>query len=90
MKGEFWVYDNEPTSTATIHFGECSSCNHGTGVHGIVKSDNGAWLGDYDTLALAETAAHQTGRKIVRFCQRREWRKGIQPTALLGQSRAGR
>ena len=77
MSSEFWVYDNKPTSSVTIHFGECRSCNHGKGAHNTTNTENGKWLGRYNALNLAEAAAKQTGRKNVSFCKLCARRKAI-------------
>lgn len=44
----YWVYHNwvaVPGGKATIHKAECSFCQYGRGVHGVIRSDTGTWYG---------------------------------------------
>jgi hypothetical protein len=48
---KLWVYENWRVHghRATVHRGECGSCNHGSGIHAGSSSRNGRWLGPFNT-----------------------------------------
>jgi hypothetical protein len=65
----YFVYENwTAEKKAVIHFGDCSYCNYGQGIHPDHGSHNGCWHGPFATFAIAEKEARETG-KPVRFCR---------------------
>lgn len=65
----YFVYENwTAEEKAVIHFGDCSHCNYGKGIHGDSGNRNGRWHGPFATFAIAEKAAKDTGRPI-RICR---------------------
>src|SRR5436190_18757684 len=52
---------------ATVHVGECSFCNNGSGIHPDASERNGRWSTPFDSLAEARQAAGQAGA-TVRSC----------------------
>lgn len=65
----YFVYENwAAEKKAVIHFGTCSYCNQGQGVHVNAGTQNGRWLGPFASFSSAEKAAKETG-KPVRSCR---------------------
>jgi hypothetical protein len=65
----FFVYENwAAEKKAVIHFGDCSYCNYGKGIHADTSTRNGRWHGPFATFAIAEKAAKETGRPV-RTCR---------------------
>lgn len=65
----YYVYENWRAHghQATLHRGECGSCNHGQGKQLSASTANGRWHGPYKTRVDAEAAARGTGG-LVRAC----------------------
>ena len=40
----YWIYQNYPTRTFTVHLSSCGECNNGKGKHKTKGSKNGIWL----------------------------------------------
>jgi len=52
-----------------VHFGDCRFCNHGAGVQrNVEQGRSGHWLGPFDDLFSAWTAAENTGRSDIQGC----------------------
>lgn len=65
----YFVYENWiAEKKAVIHFGDCSYCNYGKGIHVNTGTRNGCWHGPFATFAIAEKAAKETGRPV-RTCK---------------------
>jgi hypothetical protein len=67
MGKEFWVYHNWTAiagGRATIHKGNCSFCQDGFGLHGVIN-DTGEWIGPTSS---PRREAKKTGAKHVRDC----------------------
>ena len=64
----FWVYENWTAEhKAVIHTGGCGNCNDGQGCHELRRgSQNGRWLGPFDSFQAANRAADATGRPVRR------------------------
>lgn len=45
----YYVYEDDPTSTAKIHRADCCYCNNGRGIKDTRLSDN-RWHGPFNTL----------------------------------------
>jgi len=59
----FYIYENWVAEghKARIHFGHCSYCKFGHGIHETTNERNGRWLGPYNTLQEALVSAQNTG-----------------------------
>lgn len=64
---EFWVYENWTVHVATLHRGDCRSCNHGTGQFCGGETRNGKWHGRYDSEEAARSAPLKP-RSMLRDC----------------------
>lgn len=64
----YYVYEDDPTNSAKIHFSHCSYCKNGYGTKGTRLNDN-RWHGPFDTLQEAEKVAQRTGKKNVSKCK---------------------
>ncbi len=61
----YFVYENwRAEDKAKIHFGHCSYCNYGKGIHPEASSRNGRWHGPFMNFSDAEKAAKGTGRSV--------------------------
>jgi hypothetical protein len=67
-QGPFWVYENWPNNTATMHTTGCSFCNGGTGMNRKGPTASGQWLGPFDRAADGWARAQETGRRNVGRC----------------------
>jgi hypothetical protein len=65
---ENWVAEGHK---ARIHFGSCSFCNQGTGIHPGAGTKNGGWSDSYSSIKDAMAAAKKTGGKVskCKFCR---------------------
>jgi len=69
-ENSYYVYENwTAEKKAVIHYGFCSNCNFGKGVHVNSGTRNGRWLGPFTTFASAEKAADATGQPV-RTCKK--------------------
>jgi hypothetical protein len=65
----YFVYENwTAENKAKIHYGHCSYCNYGKGIHPEASTRNGRWHGPFLKFSDAEEAANNTGR-IVSLCK---------------------
>ena len=68
---KYWIYENWAVvkgGRKTIHLGNCSFCNDGSGIDKIKDTNrNGKWQGPYDTYQDAEKQAKEL-RNRVRNC----------------------
>ena len=61
----YYVYENwKAEKKAKIHYGHCSYCNYGKGIHPEAGTRNGSWLGPFVSFSDAEQAAENTGRPV--------------------------
>lgn len=61
----YFVYENwVAEKKAMIHFGDCSSCNFGQGIHPGAGTNNGRWHGPFSSFESAQKAARETGRQV--------------------------
>lgn len=62
----FWAYENWRAHghCATVHRGECSMCNDGTGVHGGGETRNGKWHGPFSSYGGASSVASRSGADV--------------------------
>lgn len=67
---EYWVFEDLPTSRATVHRADCSFCNDGRGLRGVRREEQCRWLGPFSGLESAGDEARRTGRNNVHFCGR--------------------
>ena len=70
-KVSYYVYENwTAEDKAKIHYGHCSYCNYGKGIHPDASSRNGQWLGPFKSYSVAHEEAIATGRKVstCKFC----------------------
>jgi hypothetical protein len=58
---ENWVAEGHKTK---IHFGDCSFCNSGKGMHQTENESNGRWLGPFTNFQEAINAATETGGRV--------------------------
>lgn len=60
----YWVYENwVAEDKAVIHTATCGHCKNGQGCHPNPQGDrNGQWLGPFNTISQAESAATATGK----------------------------
>ena len=66
----YYVYENwTAENKAVIHFGKCSSCNYGKGIHPEKSTRNGQWHGPFLTYSNTEKTAKDTGRPV-RLCKK--------------------
>jgi hypothetical protein len=65
---QFWVYENWPNECATLHRASCSFCLNGRGVRAGGSTDNGQWIGPFESFAEALARAELTRRKDIRRC----------------------
>lgn len=69
----FWVYENWRAHghRHTIHLADCGFCNHGQGVAGGTRPDNGRWHGSFPALAAASELAVRLGGEVrqCRLCR---------------------
>ena len=63
---DYYVYENwrADDGKAKIHTADCSHCKQGQGKNPDAGTDNGRWLGPFDTLQKATNAAQATDRKV--------------------------
>jgi len=68
---EFWTYENWRAHghRATVHRGDCGSCNHGSGIQGGGQTPNGRWLGPFNNAEDAQSALPPMGIEV-RSCGR--------------------
>jgi hypothetical protein len=54
----YWTYENWRARghRAMVHAGSCAFCNHGKGLAGGTRADNGKWHGPFDSLTSAKAA----------------------------------
>lgn len=65
----YYVYENwTAENKAKIHFGHCSHCKYGKGIHPEASNKNGRWHGPFIDFSAAEKAAKETG-KLVSICK---------------------
>ena len=64
----YHVYENFKENKAKIHFSNCPYCNNGKGTHRTVETENGQWLGPFQTFQEARRAAERT-RRMVSECK---------------------
>lgn len=69
--GSYWAYENWVAygHRATIHRGDCGSCNNGAGVHGGGSRHTGRWLGPFLSPDEASAEAESVGADV-RNCSR--------------------
>ena len=66
--GDYWVYEDRPTSRARVHEGACRYCNHGDGMgKGRIEAEN-EWYGPFWSREDAFRRAGATGQRDVRGC----------------------
>ncbi len=63
----YYVYEDDPTSKAKIHFADCGYCNNGAGIKGT-RLNNNRWHGPFTTLQEAEEVAQRTKKKDISKC----------------------
>jgi hypothetical protein len=68
---EYWAYENWQVHghRATVHLGDCGSCNHGAGIHGGGTTQNGKWHGPFNSASDARAAVRRGGVEV-RDCRR--------------------
>jgi hypothetical protein len=67
LTGDYWVYEDAVTRTATVHRGDCRYCNNGTGM-GLGRNDQeNWWLGPYESASQAQAADLKSGA-VLRVC----------------------
>ncbi len=67
LDNEYWVAHDfivQAGGKATIHTGDCSWCNHGTGLSRSTTHKDGVWLGPFDAYEEAHAAATATGSEV--------------------------
>jgi hypothetical protein len=69
----YWAYENWRASghKVIVHKADCQFCNHGDGLNGGTRADNGAWhkLGDFASSGEAlENARHTLSVPAARLC----------------------
>jgi hypothetical protein len=64
----WYVYEDDPTSHARIHVGDCSRCNHGKGIR-ETRLPNNRWSKAFTTLDAAIEHALSTRAKDVAGCR---------------------
>jgi len=66
MNSQYFYYENWQANghKATIHFGDCSFCNHGKGIHLNSTEEHGKWDGPFQSFAKAYAAANSTGAEV--------------------------
>jgi hypothetical protein len=54
----YYTYENWRARghKAVVHAGACGFCNHGKGLAGGTRADNGKWHGPFDSLVSAQGA----------------------------------
>ena len=62
----YFVYENWVAEgrKAKIHFGDCSYCNFGKGMHETDNETNGRWLGPFTNFQEAFNTATETGGRV--------------------------
>ena len=62
----YFVYENWVAEghKAKLHFGDCSFCNFGKGMHQTENETNGRWLGPFTNFQEAMNAATETGGRV--------------------------
>lgn len=65
--GPFWVYTNVQRNKAVVHLAECSSCNHGHGIHADSAGITSVWHGPFDEETARQTA-RASGKRDIRWC----------------------
>jgi hypothetical protein len=69
----YWAYENWRANghRVTVHDAACRFCNHGNGLNGGTRADNGTWhkLGDFASASEALEHARQTKKAaLARLC----------------------
>ncbi len=69
---EYWVYEDRIVNYAKVHEGDCFSCNHGQGMHGLGDANrkDDQWIGPFGDKGAAQAAAEKTGRRDITGCGR--------------------
>jgi hypothetical protein len=61
----YFVYENwTAENKARIHYGHCSYCNYGRGIHPGTGNRNGCWHGPFKSFKEAKKVAIDTGRDV--------------------------
>ena len=68
----WWVYENWAVrpQRARVHYGICSYCNHGEGIHGGASGRNSRWHGPFPDSVEAMDFARGLGRADTHICDR--------------------
>lgn len=64
----YWVYDNWTINKARVHYGNCSYCNEGRGIHSSSSGKNSRWLGPFGAVDEADDVARRQKRAITDRC----------------------
>jgi hypothetical protein len=64
----YYVYDNRTINKAIVHFGSCTFCRDGRGLHGTGATRNSEWHGPYVTAAEALARAKACKRERTDAC----------------------
>lgn len=64
-QNRIYFYFNLPTRKVTLHKGQCSFCNEGSGLQATIHGeDNGGWRGEFDTYQSAATEAQVIAQEM--------------------------
>lgn len=60
----YWIYEDLPTSKATVHRGDCRYCTNGTGRRGDRNEAENWWHGPYASVEQLKTAPRRANSAL--------------------------